>query len=101
MKFQEIEIGTRFGFEGEEYVKTSAMLATSSAGKQRLIRRSVNLTSLDAATTPIASSQAASDSVDRQQALQAFEIFYQACIQVAGEDPRLASARQHFLSALE
>jgi hypothetical protein len=100
MKFYDIPIGTRFVFEGIEYVKTGPVLATSTEGKQRLIRRSAILTPVTEAgnTTPAHAGESAT--IDRTKTLQAFDIFYRACIEAAGETPALESARQKFFDAL-
>ena len=101
MRFHEIAIGTRFEFEGMEYVKTDTLLATSKEGKQRLIRRSANLTPLDVASgAPVSGSQKPA-SLDRNKTLQAFDLFYQTCIRLAGNNPELESARLKFLDTLK
>lgn len=97
MKFHDIAIGTRFEFEGVEYTKTSPMLATSQSGKQRLIRRSAHL-------KPVGTDGPQKESpvtLDQHQVLQAFDTFYQTCIQLSGTNPELESARQKFLDTLK
>lgn len=101
MRFHEIAIGTRFEFEGMEYVKTDTLLATSKEGRQRLIRRSANLTPLDVATHTPASDPKKTASLDRNKTIQAFDVFYQNCTQVVGNNPELESARLKFLDSLK
>jgi hypothetical protein len=101
MKFNDITVGTRFLFEGMEYTKTDALLATSSDGKPRLIRRSASLAPLD---SPMSKSDHALENpatLDKQKTLLAFDAFYNRCIEITGDNPDLASARLKFLNALK
>jgi len=101
MKFHEIAVGARFEFEGVEYTKTDHLLALSKDGKQRLIRRSASLKSLDIADRKSDESAENIDYLDRKKALLAFDHFYQTCLSVAGKNPELESARLRFLDALK
>ncbi len=49
MKFAQLPIGTRFRFQGQEYTRTSNLMAQpATAGNSRLIPRSAEVTALDA-----------------------------------------------------
>lgn len=100
MKFQDIAIGTAFEFEGIEYVKTDALLATSSTGQRRLIRRSAMLKPVSGHASQGNSTARESDKLDRQRVLDAFEAFYAECIAASDDHQRLSMARQQFLKSI-
>jgi hypothetical protein len=88
-------------FEGIEYTKTDNLLATSSDGKPRLIRRSANLTLLDAAPGKAEAASGGPATLNKEKTQAAFEAFYESCIELNGNSPELESARLKFLDALK
>ncbi len=109
MKFQMLEVGTRFEYADAIYVKTGPLTAISESGVQRMIPRFALLRPLDA---PIEPPRRASRALDEAEVLAAFEVFYAACLsefEAACRDStaapawraRLESARRRFIAALE
>ncbi len=101
MKFHEIAIGTRFEFEGETYTKSDTLLATSSSGTKRLIRRSAILKPLDFSADGCKATTSAPATLDRKKTLQAFEDFYRSSLDAGGNATLMEVARRRFLEALE
>ena len=79
MKFKLLSIGQKFEYEGETYVKTSPLIASNiKTSHNKMIPRYVSLTLLD--DTGTREQQIKKDSVDSQEILDAFNIFYEQCI---------------------
>jgi hypothetical protein len=104
MKFQQLEIGARFEFEGKVYVKEGPVAARDvDTGKSRMIPRYAVLKPVG--EMPKVSAQAAPKVVPRDAVLAAFEVFYTECGLVAAQcsipdaEARLAAARQRFLTS--
>jgi hypothetical protein len=100
MRIHQLPIGTRFEYDGQEYVKTGPLVGTGSAG-QRLIPKHAVLRPLG--DVDIAPAAAPSATVLRVDVLRAFETFYAQCMALLPETqrPALASAREGFLKALD
>jgi len=99
MKIHQIPMGTRFVYEGEEYVKSGPMVATGKAG-QRLIPKYAVLKPLgDVAPVP---ADTPSDTLKRATVLDAFAAFYAWCETRVAEDKRgeLEDRREDFLNML-
>jgi hypothetical protein len=71
MRIQQLPIGTRFEYNGQEYVKTGPMIGTSDAG-QRLIPKHAELRPLDDVET---AQEKPSETLLRADVLEAFETF--------------------------
>ena len=99
MKIHQIPEGTRFIYEGEEYVKSGPMFATGKQGR-RLIPKHAVLQSLDQAVAAGALPKA--DRMSRTAVINAFERFCSDCRGLVPEErrPLLDAARAHFLAAL-
>lgn len=79
MKFKLLSIGQKFEYEGETYVKTSPLIASNiKTSHNKMIPRYVTLTLLD--DTGTQEQQIKKDSVDSQEILDAFNLFYGQCI---------------------
>ena len=79
MKFKLLSIGQKFEYEGETYVKTSPLIASNlKTSHNKMIPRYVTLTLLD--NTGTREQQIKKDSVDSQEILDAFNLFYGQCI---------------------
>jgi hypothetical protein len=99
MKIHQLPMGTRFEYEGVEYVKSGPMFATGPAG-QRMIPKYAVLKPLDRlAAAPEAGPQ---DVVPHAEVLRAFAAFYTRCTDLVPEERRgeLEGARGSFLQAL-
>ena len=99
MKIQQLPIGARFQYEGEDYVKTGPLLATAN-GRQRLIPKYAVLKVLDG-SQPVPEKK--STLVGRDQVILAFERFCAECLPAIPEEKRAAAeaARAAFLKALD
>jgi hypothetical protein len=99
MKFGDLAIGTAFEFETLTYTKTSPILAISSDGKSRVIRKSVvvRIPGMEQ-STPTASP---APQLDLATVIRAFDVFYQNCIETCGDSDHLKVARQQFLNAIQ
>jgi len=104
MKFDELQIGQRFEWNGVTYVKAGPVVAREEAtGKSRMIPRYAVL-------KPIGETSAVSKKeakmVSREVVLAAFDLFYAECSGVLVESapndpkPRLEAARTRFLELL-
>jgi len=81
MKFKLLSIGQKFEFEGETYVKTSPLIASNlKTSHNKMIPRYATLTLLDDSGTN--TQQIKNDSVDAQEILNAFNLFYERCIEI-------------------
>ena len=79
MKFKLLSIGQKFEYEGEIYVKTSPLIASNiKTSHNKMIPRYVTLTLLDDTGTD--KQQIKKDSIDSQEILDAFNLFYGQCI---------------------
>lgn len=99
MKIHLIPMGTRFEYEGEEYVKSGPMIGSGKNG-QRLIPKYAVLKLVGESG---ASGNAAAGTVPSPAAvLQAFDAFYAKCQTLVGAElhAELAAARAEFLAAL-
>jgi len=99
MRINQLPIGARFEYEGQEYVKTGPMIGASNTG-QRLIPKHAALKPLGEVAPPPAAAK--SETVSRADVLRAFETFYARCDTLVADDQRAAleSARDRFLKAL-
>jgi hypothetical protein len=99
MKLQHLAIGDRFEYNGEVYVKTGPLTASSEKGGQRVIPRSAFLHPVGAVDLVPAE---ASSGLERRQVAVAFATFYASCAGLVGENDRreLELARQRFLGSL-
>jgi hypothetical protein len=109
MKFQMLEVGARFEYAGDLYVKTGPLTAINESGTPRMIPRFALLRPLDA---PAQTTRKPSRTLDENVVMDAFEEFYAVCLaefESAGRDSiaaqtgrkRLESARQRFVATLE
>lgn len=102
MKLQHLEIGARFEYEGEIFVKTGPITAAGEKTGQRVIPRSAVLKPLDLA--PQEPGKAGlRRKLDEKTVRNAFDTFYQAAAELLDESrlPQLAAARKHFLAAIK
>lgn len=99
MKLQHLAIGDRFEYDGDVYVKTGPLTASSEKGGQRVIPRSAFLHPVG---TVDVSPMAASSTLERQRVAAAFATFYASCTGLVGENDRreLELARQVFMTSL-
>ncbi|MBU0753339.1 MAG: hypothetical protein KJ787_14520 [Gammaproteobacteria bacterium] len=99
MKIHQLPIGARFEFEGEQYVKTGPLFATSKDG-QRFFPKYAVLKPLGNAAGEQGMAQ--SGSLSKATVLAAFEAFYAECSRRLPDDQRtaLAGARDRFLKTL-
>jgi hypothetical protein len=97
MKIQQLPMGARFEFEGEEYVKAGPQIGAGKGG-QRLIPRYAVLRPLDGA----APAAARPSLLEREAVLAAFERYHAACAGLVPDSGRgeLAAARADFLKVL-
>lgn len=94
-------MGARFEYEGNVYVKTGPMTASSEQGGQRIIPRYATLKPLD---MPVTESKAPiKGRLEAVRVRAAFERFYESCEGLVSDAGRmeLAQARQAFLEAIK
>lgn len=100
MKFGELALGARFGWQGRRYVKVGPLAARDEAtGELRLIPRYALLTPLEAEEGSRAS--AAVVSLPAEEVRAAFERFRAECLEAIGPAPaevlaRIAEAGRRF-----
>lgn len=94
-------MGARFKYEGNVYVKTGPMTASSEQGGQRIIPRYATLKPLDIAVTE--SKAPIKGRLEAVRVRAAFERFYESCEGLVSDAGRmeLAQARQAFLEAIK
>lgn len=79
MKFKLLSIGQKFEYEGESYVKTSPLIACNiKTSHNKMIPRYAMLTLLD--DTGTKKQQIKSETINSQEILNAFNLFYEKCI---------------------
>lgn len=102
MKLQHLEIGARFEYAGEIFVKTGPITAAGEKSGQRVIPRSAVLKPLDQAPQESAK-PGLRRKLDEKTVHTAFDAFYAACAELldASRQPELAEARERFLAALK
>jgi hypothetical protein len=105
MKFDELQMGQRFEWNGVIYVKAGPVVAREEAtGKSRMIPRYAVLKPVR--ETPAVSEKAAPKTLSRDAVVSAFDLFYAECGAVVAQcsDPganvRLEAAKQRFLKSL-
>jgi len=100
MKLQHLAIGARFEYEGQVFVKTGPLTASSENGGQRIIPRYAVLRPLDLPAAEPA--RKGRGMIERERALRAFEAFFAQCRPLVGDDRQgdLLAAREAFLKAL-
>lgn len=105
MKFDELQMGQRFEWNGVVYVKAGPVVAREEVtGKSRMIPRYAVLKPVG--ETPAVNRKEASKMVSRDAVVAAFELFYAECGEIVGQysgpedQVRLEAARQRFLEAL-
>jgi len=82
MKFAVIEIGQRFNFQGEYYVKSSPLVANNEkTGQQKLFRRADNIEPDFKAI----SQEVTNKMTDNDVVMKNFEQFYTRCIESLDE----------------
>jgi len=98
MKIHQLQMGARFEYGGDEYVKTAPLCGTSSKG-QRLIPKSALLRPLDG---PVQIHKAPPETVRLNRVLAAFAAFYAQCEGLVPDARHtdLDAAREAFLKAL-
>lgn len=103
MKFSQLPIGARFEFQGQAYVKTGPIAATSEAGGQRMIPRYAVLRPLDG-PAPVEPPKPAR-SLDEAAVMAALDGFCRDLGRVLDDavedDARLDAARRGLSSARE
>lgn len=104
MKFHDIAIGQRFELDGATYVKTSPMLASpTDGGASRFMARYVVVKLLDDA--PASSRKTADRKLRMDDALAAFDVFYELCRKELAPDSdceeKLKAGREAFVATLE
>jgi len=100
MKIHQLPVGTRFEYEGEEYVKTGPLFATGQGG-QRLIPKYAVLKPLGGIEG--VPEKPKNGSLPRANVLAAFETFYMECKRLMPEDQQmaLAAACDQFLKTID
>lgn len=100
MKIHQLPIGSRFEYEGQEYVKTGPLFGTGSAGP-RLIPKYASLRPLGDAA--VAAQAARSASLSRLAVLKALDALYAECQTLVPDDRHeaLNAARDRFVKALD
>ena len=79
MKFKLLSIGQRFEYDGDVYVKTSPLIASNiKTSENKMIPRYAVLTLLD--DTGVNEKKVKKESIDAQEILNAFNVFYEKCI---------------------
>jgi len=80
MKFKLLSIGQKFEYEGDVYVKTSPLIASNiETSHNKMIPRYATLKLLDQEGTK--EQHIKQDSINTQEVLNAFNIFYATCIE--------------------
>jgi hypothetical protein len=99
MKIHQIPNGTRFEYEGEEYVKTGPLFAAGKSGQRLIPKYAVLRVSGDVEPVRVA---AVAKSIAVEDIELAFDQFYADCkIWVpSAQESALAEARQRFLAAV-
>lgn len=105
MKFDELQMGQRFEWNGVVYVKAGPVVAREEAtGKSRMIPRYAVLKPVG--EIPAVSKKKAQEMVPRAVVLEAFELFYAECSEIVARCSeseamqRLEAAKQRFVDAL-
>ena len=84
MKFKLLSIGQKFEYEGETYVKTSPLIASNiKTSHNKMIPRYASLRLLDDAGTK--DQQTKKEAVNAEEILNAFNTFYETCINTLEE----------------
>ena len=79
MKFKLLSIGQKFEYEGETYVKTSPLIASNiKTSENKMFPRYATLTLLNDEGTK--EQQIKNQTINSQEVLNAFNIFYEKCI---------------------
>jgi len=100
MKFAVVEIGQRFKFKDEFYIKSSPLVANNEeSGQQKLFRRADNVEPDNKAIPQ----EPVSKSTDRDAVMNSFERFYLRCIDSLDEhlSGDLADEKNALFTALE
>jgi len=99
MKIHQIPMGARFVYEGEEYVKSGPMVATGKTG-QRLIPKYAALTPIG--DLPVAPAPKATEPLQRDTVLQAFDTFCTrgSCLVPADKRSEFDAGREEFLRSI-
>lgn len=107
MKFKLLSVGQKFEYEGEIYVKTSPLIASNiKTSHNKMIPRYASLKILDETGTK--EQQTKKDTVEAAEILNAFNTFYETCINtLEGNDilipeikDELDKARDQFMQHL-
>ena len=89
MKFKLLSIGQKFEYEGETYVKISPLIASNvKTNTNKMIPRYATLILLDEAGS--AKQCIKTETVDSQEILNAFNLFYEQCIGILDSKKILA-----------
>lgn len=99
MKLQQLPTGARFEYEGQTYVKTGPLTASSENGGRCMIPRYAVLKPLDA--LPV-SEKKSERKLDERRVVDAFEDFYRHASEQVSEHERagLLAARARFFADL-
>ena len=105
MKFDQLQMGQRFEWNGVVYVKAGPVVAREEvSGKSRMIPRYAVLKPVGEMAA--VSKNTAPTTVSREEVLSAFGLFYAECSEVVaqcsnpGVKSRLEAARRRFLELL-
>ena len=99
MKIHQLANGTRFEYQGEEYVKTGPLFATGKSGP-RLIPKYAVLKPLG--ETHVSASENKEIRVSKAAVLSAFEAFCEECSALVAADRQseMEACRHRFLNAI-
>ena len=100
MKLQHLAIGARFEYEGQIFVKTGPLTASSDQGGQRIIPRYAVLQPLD---TPAGYNKVIRGKLTETAVRAAFDTFYRQCQRLVDEkgQAELDAARKRFLATFD
>lgn len=105
MKFNHLNIGQKFEFDGNVYIKTSPLIASdATTGSNRMIPRYANLTLVNEADSQPekkATGTSIEHELNAEDVLNAFNNFYATCQQCTNDETSLQNARQQFLQQLQ
>ena len=99
MKIHQLPNGSRFEYEGEEYVKTGPLFATGKGG-QRLIPKYAVLKPLGETQSSVPESKEIR--ISKAAVLGAFDAFCEECSALVAEDRKseMEAFRRRFLNAI-
>lgn len=99
MKFKLLSIGQKFEYNGELYIKTSALIANNvDSGHNKMIPAYATLKLLDPAITEKEISK--KDKLESERVIAAFNEFYATCLSLIEDKTALDLARDKFLQSI-